>query len=71
MALSPDDNRGPLVNVAMWITLAPTCIATLVKLYTKWAVIQGLQTDDFLILFALVFCLPLFELLTLAVLTAK
>lgn len=47
-------HRGPLLNVAKWVVLAPTCIAAIVKLYTKWALLRRLQVDDALTLTALV-----------------
>jgi hypothetical protein len=50
MTLVTSDNRGPLVNVAMWIALACTLSTAGVKLYTKWTVTKRFQLDDYLMI---------------------
>lgn len=39
-------NRGPLLNVVEWILLVIMCLATLLKVFTKWIMVQNLQHDD-------------------------
>ena len=48
------DNRGPLVNIATWITLVAMVIMTLTKVATKWAMAGRLQADDGLMVAAMV-----------------
>lgn len=49
------EDRGPLVNLANWITLVVACLATLTKIATKLRKIRTLQGDDF-IMFAAMVC---------------
>ncbi|KAL8698019.1 MAG: hypothetical protein Q9224_002049 [Gallowayella concinna] len=48
VTISPE-HRGPWINVATWILLVLMCLATLVKVITKWILIRKLQYDDALI----------------------
>lgn len=48
------DNRGPLVNIANWITLVVVCLATLTKIATKPRKIGRPQGDDFIMFAAMV-----------------
>ncbi|MCJ1426539.1 hypothetical protein MMC29_004442 [Sticta canariensis] len=47
------DNRGPLVNLANWITLVVGCLATLTKIVTKLRTIGRPQGDDFIMFAAM------------------
>ena len=51
------DDRGPLVNLANWITLVVACLATITKIATKMRKIRNLQGDDYIMLAAMV-CMP-------------
>ncbi|KAA8570775.1 hypothetical protein MFRU_011g01700 [Monilinia fructicola] len=53
MAVVTPDNHGPLLNVAMWIVLAPMVVIALAKVYTKYGTIHKLQIDDYLGLVAM------------------
>lgn len=57
------DDRGPLVNLANWVTLVVACLATLTKIATKLRKIRNLQGDDYIMLAAMVFSSVLFRLL--------
>ena len=46
------DNRGPLVNIATWLTLVAMIIITLTKLATKWTMAGRFQADDGLMIAA-------------------
>lgn len=64
------DDRGPLVNLANWITLVVACLATLTKIVTKIRKIRNLQGDDYIMLAAMVYhsslvFKPIFESLML------
>lgn len=48
------DDRGPLVNLASWITLVVVCLATLTKIATKLRKIGRPQGDDFMMFAAMV-----------------
>ena len=48
------DNRGPLVNLANWITLVVVCLATLTKIGTKLRRIGRPEGDDFIMFAAMV-----------------
>ena len=54
MAISTAEDRGPLLNVGMWIALVPTCMMVAAKVYTKWITTSKIVTDDFLMFIALV-----------------
>lgn len=56
------DDRGPLVNLANWITLVVACLATLTKIATKMRKIRNLQGDDYIMLAAMV-CFFFFSLI--------
>ncbi|MCJ1462539.1 hypothetical protein MMC07_001141 [Pseudocyphellaria aurata] len=47
------DNRGPLVNLANWITLVVVCLATLTKIATKLQKTGRPQGDDFIMFAAM------------------
>lgn len=49
------EDRGPLVNLANWITLVVACLATFTKIATKLRKMRSLQGDDF-IMFAAMTC---------------
>ncbi|KAL8821613.1 MAG: hypothetical protein Q9223_000356 [Gallowayella weberi] len=51
VSISPD-HRGPWINVVTWILLVLMCLATLVKVITKWILIRKLQYDEALIVAA-------------------
>ncbi|CAG8960459.1 hypothetical protein HYFRA_00008178 [Hymenoscyphus fraxineus] len=53
MAIVSSDHHGPLINVGMWILLVPMGLCVLVKIYTKWEMVNRLQLDDFLLIFAM------------------
>lgn len=48
------DNRGPLVNIATWLTLVAMVIMTLTKVATKWTMAGRFQADDGLMVAAMV-----------------
>ena len=48
------DNRGPLVNIATWITLVAMVLMTLTKVATKWVMTGRFQADDGLMVVAMV-----------------
>lgn len=48
------DNRGPLINLATWLTLVVMCLATFTKIGSKLRKIGRLQGDDFLMFAAMV-----------------
>lgn len=50
------DNRGPLVNMATWLTLVVTCLATFTKIGSKLRKTGSLQGDDFFMFAAMVPC---------------
>jgi len=54
MTIVTPDNHGPLVNVAMWMGLAPMIIVTGVKIYTKWESMGKVQRDDFFMFISMV-----------------
>ncbi|MCJ1325811.1 hypothetical protein MMC10_002474 [Thelotrema lepadinum] len=47
------DNRGPLVNIATWITLVAMVLMALTKIATKWVMIGRFQADDGLMFVAM------------------
>ncbi|KAL9037790.1 MAG: hypothetical protein Q9214_005546, partial [Letrouitia sp. 1 TL-2023] len=53
--VSEANARGPLVNIASWITLVSTILAAGVKLYTKVSMTRKVQLDDALLLVAVTF----------------
>ncbi|KAI4166126.1 MAG: hypothetical protein LQ342_000012 [Letrouitia transgressa] len=50
--VSEANARGPLVNIASWITLVSAILAAGVKLYTKMSITKKVQLDDALLLVA-------------------
>lgn len=48
------EHRGPLVNVATWISLVAVIIFSFIKVMTKWTLIRKLQSDDLFIIIATV-----------------
>lgn len=48
------DNRGPLINLANWLTLAVVCLAAFTKVGTKVGRIGTIQKDDVYMLAAMV-----------------
>ncbi|CAD6446340.1 b4094d49-54ac-4d65-89ed-9308b73e4ff9 [Sclerotinia trifoliorum] len=53
MAMLTADNRGPGLNVGMWIILIPTVMMVAAKMYTKWYSMKKISPDDILISIAL------------------
>ena len=53
-----DDDKGPAVNLAVWISLVTMCIVVIAKVFSKLLKAQdgiqakNLQSDDFLVLAA-------------------
>lgn len=47
-------NRGPLLNVINWILVVLMCLATLIKVFSKWVMIRNLQHDDVYMIAAMV-----------------
>jgi hypothetical protein len=54
MARLSADNRGPALNISMWIVLVPTVMMVAAKMYTKWHTTKKVVVDDSLISLALV-----------------
>lgn len=52
--VSEANARGPLVNIASWITLVSAILAAGVKLYTKVSMTKTVRLDDGLLLIAVV-----------------
>ena len=52
--LIDDNDRGPLVNVGLWISLVAACLAAATKVCTKLALGRRLFMDDVYMLLALV-----------------
>ena len=48
------DDRGPLVNIAIFIVIGPLVIMAGAKLYTKWDITRQLQLDDAFMVVAVV-----------------
>ena len=49
------EHRGPLVNLAAWISLVAMIVFLSAKVATKWRMVRKLQNDDILLLLAMVF----------------
>ena len=47
-------HRGPIINVATWITLASMIIFSICKIATKWTLAKRLHGDDLFIIIATV-----------------
>ena len=47
-------NRGPVINILSWILMVVMCLATLVKVYSKWSIMRTLQADDYYLAAAMV-----------------
>ena len=48
------DHRGPLVNLAAWISLVAMIVFLAAKVATKWKMVRKLQNDDILLVLAMV-----------------
>ena len=48
------ENRGPIVNIVAWVSLIAACLATFIKVGTKYWRKHGLQLDDVYMLCAMV-----------------
>lgn len=48
------DDRGPLVNIATWISIVSAAIVVLVKVFSKVLRARLLQSDDYCIMVAMV-----------------
>ena len=48
------EHRGPLINVAAWITLVSMILFVASKVATKWRMVRKLQSDDILMIVAMV-----------------
>ena len=48
------EHRGPLINIAAWITLVAMVLIVTGKVATKWKMIRRLQSDDTLMILATV-----------------
>lgn len=42
-----EQDRGPWVNIISWILLVVTCLATSIKVYSKWSLRHALEADDY------------------------
>lgn len=40
------ENHGPWINVITWILLLVACLATAVKVFSKWFLHRAFQYDD-------------------------
>jgi len=49
---------GPWINIVTWILMVVMCLATFVKLFSKWVITKCLALDDLFMLIAMV--IPLF-----------
>ncbi|KAL9116677.1 MAG: hypothetical protein Q9187_006797, partial [Circinaria calcarea] len=47
-------NRGPIINILSWILMVTMCLATLVKVYSKWSIMRTLQADDYYLAAAMI-----------------
>lgn len=47
-------HRGPLINVATWISLVTMIIFSFSKVATKWTMVRKLQADDIFMIIAAV-----------------
>lgn len=48
------EHRGPLVNLAAWITLICMVVFVFAKISTKWVMVRMVQRDDAIIIVAMV-----------------
>lgn len=48
------EHRGPLINIAAWVTLAAMLLIISGKVATKWKMIRTFQSDDVLMVLAMV-----------------
>ena len=48
------EHRGPLINVAAWITLVSMILFVSSKVATKWRMVKKCQNDDILMIIAMV-----------------
>jgi len=56
MAKLTADDRGPGLNIGMWIMFVPTAMMVAAKIYTKWHTTKKIGADDVLIGIAFVSC---------------
>ena len=54
MPLIDAEHRGPLVNLAAWISLVAMIVFLSAKVATKWKMLRTLQNDDILLILAMV-----------------
>jgi hypothetical protein len=54
MAKLTADNRGPGLNIGMWIIMVPTVLMVASKIATKWFTMKKIGADDILLGIALV-----------------
>lgn len=45
IAITPA-NRGPWINIITWTLLVLMVLSTILKLFSKWVMVQELQYDD-------------------------
>ena len=48
------DHRGPLVNLAAWISLVAMTVFFFAKVATKWKMVRKFQNDDIFLTLAMV-----------------
>ena len=59
------NNRGPLLNIAEWVSLTAVILAAASKIYVKWKMTKNLDLNDMIIGVAVVRSyLPLSKILT-------
>ena len=54
MAIVTASDRGPLLNLASWITMVSVSLFVGVKVYTKWTMARKVQFDDVFVILATV-----------------
>lgn len=52
-----ENNLGPLVNIVVWILMVIMCLATILKLFSKWFITRSFALDDLFVSLAMV-CTP-------------
>ena len=48
------ENRGPVINIIIWILFVVTVLATFVKVFSKWVMVRKLLHDDAYMIAAMV-----------------
>lgn len=43
------NNRGPLLNIAEWVSLTAVIFAAATKFYVKWKMVKNLDLNDIII----------------------